>query len=126
MSQVRDALAASMSGISGLRVSAFMPDAPRPPVVIVMPQRIAFDLDARRGADSFYIRLMLIVSRADDRSSQAQLDGFISSIKAAVESDRTLGGEVDTCRVTTLDNYAYVPVGDTIYLGADFTVEVIA
>jgi hypothetical protein len=70
-----------------------------------------------------------MVSRADDRAAQNNLDQYLvgaTSIKTAVEGDRTLGGKADTCRVTELREYGVIPVGDTLYLGAHFAVEVIA
>jgi hypothetical protein len=54
VSELRQALADSMSSVYGLRSSATVPDAPRPPVAVVMPDRIEYDLNARRGADTFY------------------------------------------------------------------------
>jgi hypothetical protein len=118
-----------MGSIAGLRTSATVPDNPRPPIAVVMPERIAYDLNARRGADTFFFTIILIVSRADDRAAQNNLDAFLtgsSSIKSAVESDRTLGGVANTCRVTEMTNYASLPVGEVLYLSAQFTVEVVA
>ena len=118
-----------MATISGLRTSATVPDAPRPPIAIVMPERVVYDLNANRGADTFFFTIMLIVGRADDRSAQNQLDAFLvgnGSIKAAIEGDRTLGGAANTCRVTEMGNYSSMNVGDTLYLAASFTVEVVA
>jgi hypothetical protein len=118
-----------MSSITGLRTSATVPDNPRPPIAVVMPERIAYDLNARRGADTFFFTIILIVSRADDRAAQNNLDAYLtgeSSIKAAVEADRTLGGVANTCRVTEMTNYASLPVGEVLYLSAQFTVEVVA
>lgn len=129
VSEIRQGLADAMQTIHGLRTSATVPDAPRPPQAIVMPDRIDYDLDMMRGADRFYFTIILLVSRADDRAAQTNLDAYItgaSSIKAAVEADRTLGGVVDTCRVTQMRNYAAVSVGEVLYLGAEFDVEVIA
>jgi len=129
MSQLRTALASSMSSISGLRTSATIPDNPRPPIAVVMPDRVLFDLNARRGADTFYFSVMLIVGRADDRAAQNNLDAYIvgtGSIKAAIESDRTLGGVANTCRVTEMGNYSSMSLGDVVYLAAQFTVEVVA
>lgn len=129
MSQLRTALASSMSSISGLRTSATIPDNPRPPIAVVMPDRVLFDLNARRGADTFYFSVMLIVGRADDRAAQNNLDAYIvgtGSIKAAIESDRTLGGVANTCRVTEMSNYSSMSLGDVVYLAAQFTVEVVA
>ena len=129
MSQLRTALASSMSSITGLRTSATIPDNPRPPIAVVMPDRVLFDLNARRGADTFYFSVMLIVGRADDRAAQNNLDAYIvgtGSIKAAIESDRTLGGVANTCRVTEMGNYSSMSLGDVVYLAAQFTVEVVA
>ena len=127
--ELREGLAARMATISGLRTSATVPDAPRPPIAIVMPERVVYDLNANRGADTFFFTIMLIVGRADDRSAQNQLDAFLvgdTSIKAAIEGDRTLGGAANTCRVTEMGNYSSMNVGDTLYLAASFTVEVVA
>lgn len=129
VSTIRTALASSMNTISGLRTSATVPDAPRPPQAIVMPDRIDYDLNMMRGADRFYFTIILLVARADDRAAQNNLDAYITgtgSIKAAVEADRTLGGVVDTVRVTQMRNYAAVSVGEVLYLGAEFDVEVVA
>ena len=129
VADIRQALADAMGSIYNLRTSATVPDSPRPPQAIVMPDRIDYDLDMVRGADRFYFTIILLVARADDRAAQNNLDGYITgpdSIKAAVEADRTLGGVVDTVRVTQMRNYAAVSVGEVLYLGAEFDVEVIA
>lgn len=129
VSDIRDGIAANLSAISGLRISSTMLDAPRPPVAMVYPDSIDFDLNGSRGADTFTFTVFVLVGRADDRTAQNRLDGFVSgasSVKTAIESDRTLGGSANTCRVTSMSNYAQVNVGETLYLGVEFTVEVIA
>ena len=129
MSELRVALADAMSAVPNLRTSATVPDAPRPPIAVVMPDRIVYDLNARRGADTYFFTVMLLVGRADDRAAQNNLDAYLvgpNSIKAAIEADRTLGGKADTCRVTEMNNYASMPVGETVYLAAQFVVEVTA
>ena len=129
LSDLRDGLADRMSTIRGLRTSATVPDAPRPPVAVVMPDRVVYDLNARRGADTFLFTVILLVGRADDRAAQNNLDAYIvgdSSIKAAIEADRTLGGVANTCRVTEMNNYASMIIGETVYLAAQFAVEVTA
>jgi hypothetical protein len=128
VSGIRAGIATNLSNISGLRVSATMLDAPRPPVAMVYPDSIEFDLNANRGADTFTFTVFVLVGRADDRTAQNRLDGFVSgpsSVKTAIESDRTLGGAADTCRVTGMSNYSQVNVGETVYLGVEFTVEVV-
>jgi hypothetical protein len=129
MAELRDAIATAMGSIQGLRTSAFVPDAPRPPIAVVMPDRIEYDVNARRGADRFFFTVTVLASRADDRAAQQNLDQYLvgpKSIKDAIEKDRTLGGKADTCRVTSMQNYSSVPVGETIYLSAQFIVEVVA
>jgi len=129
MQDLRDGLADRMSTVSGLRTSATVPDNPRPPIAVVMPERIVYDLNARRGADTFFFTIILIVARADDRAAQDNLDKYLvgdGSIKQAVEGDRTLGGVANTCRVTEMTNYASLPIGEVLYLAAQFTVEVVA
>ena len=129
LADIRTALATALGGVSGLRSSATVPDNPRPPIAVVMPSRIDYDLNANRGADRYFFSVTVIVGRADDRTAQNRLDGFIvgpNSVKKAVEADRTLGGKVNTCRVTEMRNYASITIGETVYLAAEFSVEVIA
>jgi len=129
VSELRDALAQAMSSVTGLRTSAHVPDSPKPPIAVVMPDRIEYDVNARRGADRFLFTVTVLASRADDRAAQQNLDQYLvgeRSIKDAIEKDRTLGGKANTCRVTSMQNYASVPVGEVIYLSAQFVVEVIA
>ena len=48
-----------------------------------------------------------------------------TSVKAAVESDRTLGGVVESLRVTQCSGYqTYTLPGDRQVLGAEWTVEI--
>lgn len=129
LSDLRDGLASRMGTISGLRTSSTVPDSPRPPIAVVMPDRVVYDLNARRGADTFLFTIILLVGRADDRAAQDNLDKYIvgdNSIKAAIEADRTLGGVANTCRVTEMNSYASMIIGETVYLAANFAVEVTA
>jgi hypothetical protein len=127
--EIRTALATAVSSISGLRTSAFIPDNPNPPIAVVMPERIEYDLNARRGADTYTFSIMVIVSRSDERSAQRELDAYLigpRAIKAAVETDRTLGGKVNTTRVTEMRSYSSVVIGETTYMSVQLVCEVIA
>lgn len=129
MDALRDGIATRLATVNGLRVSATYLDAPRPPVAMVLPERIAYDLDGSRGADQFFFTVSLLVGRADDRAAQRNIDDYVvgtNSVKKAIEADRTLGGAADTCRVTEMRNYGQVSVGDVVYLGVEFEVEVVA
>lgn len=129
VSDIRQALADKAANVYGLRTVAYQPDAPRPPVAFVMLDRIEYDLNANRGADTFFFVITVIVGRADDRAAQKNLDQYLvgsDSVKKAIEADRTLGGVVNTCRMTEARNYVSVNVGDTTYLQIELEVEVVA
>ena len=69
----------------------------------------------------------VIVGRADEGTAQNKLDAYVSStgsssIKLAVESDKTLGGKAFDTRLTEMRNYGQITIGDVIYLSAEFTV----
>jgi hypothetical protein len=46
------------------------------------------------------------------------------SVKAAVETDKTLGGVVDSARVTRHEEPGFYDYGGTTLLGVEFTIEV--
>ena len=131
ISAIRTGIAANLATISGLRTAATMPDQPNPPIAIVMPQSVSFDTAYGRGMDTYEFVVLTIVGRVDERTAQNLLDGYCNptgatSIKTAIESDRTLGGEVQDLRVTEMRNYSSVPVGEITYLAAEFVVTVYA
>ena len=128
---IRTAIAANLSTISGLRTSSYVPDVVNPPIAIVRPDNIAFDTAFARGLDALEFVVMTIVGRVDERTSQSRLDAYCdttgtSSIKRAIESNRTLGGAVSDLRVTEMRNYTTLNIGDVIYLAAEFVVQVYA
>lgn len=127
---IREGIATNLATISGLRVSAFVPDNPTPPIAVVIPQRVEFDTALARGMDRFTFDVTVIAARASERNAQRTLDSYCNvtgatSIKAAVESDQTLGGTVMDCRVTEMTAYGPVAIGEVIYLSATFTVAAI-
>lgn len=128
---IRAGIATNLGTISGLRTSSFVPDVLNPPVAVVRPDNISFDTAFARGLDTLEFVVMTIVGRVDERTSQSRLDAYCnstgaSSVKRAIESDRTLGGAVSDLRVTEMRNYTSVSIGDVIYLAAEFVVQVYA
>jgi hypothetical protein len=125
---VRVALAEALSSIDRLRTFAYQPDNVMPPIAFVTLDRIEYDLNAHRGADTQFYLITVVVGRASDRSAQNALNDYLvgsASVKAAVERDRSLGGTVNTCRVTEARNYEALSVGDETYLQVIFDVEVV-
>jgi hypothetical protein len=74
--------------------------------------------------------ISVLAGRVSERTAQARLDSYIdpgsATIKNAIESDRSLGGKVFDVRVSEMSNIGAVNLGETIYLGADFSVQVYA
>lgn len=129
VSEIRQGIADRLATIYNLRTSATMLDDPRPPVAMVIPERIEYDLTARRGVDRYIFIVQVLVSRADDRAAQNNIDQYVTgpdSVKEALFADPTLGGAAQTSRVTDLRSYGQVLYGETLFLGAEFIVEVYA
>lgn len=119
VSTVRDGLKTRLQTISGLRVYDIIPDKVTPPSAIVGQLDFTFDIDNARGLDQASCDIYVIVQRLDARSGQNKLDEYLSSgsksIKAAIEGDRTLGGAVNTLRVTSAEAGTYIE-GEVTFL----------
>jgi hypothetical protein len=132
LSELRAGLSTNLATIAGLRTSATIPDSLNPPIAVVMPSTIRYDTAfARTGGDEFEFLVLVVVGRVDERSAQNKLDDYCSSsgagsVKAAIETDKTLGGKAFSLRVTTLRSYSQLTVGDITYLSAEFVVQVFA
>ena len=125
---VRDALKANLQTITGLRVYDLIPDVIVPPCAVVGQLDFIFDIDNARGLDQASVDIYVIVQRISERTGQDKLDLFLAgsgtgSIKTAVESDRTLGGLVDTLRVTSADSGTYAS-GDQSFLSYRYNVTI--
>lgn len=136
MSEIRQALAEAMLAVDGLRTFDALPAQPPVPCAVVTPDTVTYDYsfgNVRRaaGLTAYDFVITVLVGAMSERSAQNRLDGYVSpsgdqSIKAAVETDRTLGGVVSDVRVTSMRDYVSFPNGDSTFLGAEFTAQVIA
>jgi hypothetical protein len=117
-SQVRDGLKTRLQTITGLRAYDLIPDTVVPPCAIVGQLDFTFDIDNARGLDQAQVDVLVIVQRFSERAGQDKLDAYLagsgaSSIKTAIEGDRTLGGTVNTLRVTGAEAGTYDSQGVT-------------
>jgi hypothetical protein len=130
ISLIRQGLANNIGTIAGLRTAAEMPDLPNPPIAVVSLSSVEYDGAFNKGLTRYNFNVTVIVGRAAEREAQRRLDAYIStgasSVKNAVESDKTLGGNAYDCRVVTMNSVGSLSISDTTYLAADFTVTVIA
>jgi hypothetical protein len=112
ISGVREALGNNLMTITGMRVYDTIPDIVTPPCAVVGQLDFTFDINNARGLDQASVDVFVIVQRISERSGQDKLDNFLAgsgngSIKTAIESDRTLGGLVDTLRVISAESGTY-------------------
>jgi hypothetical protein len=127
LSELRTGIATNLATISGLRTAAVMPDNPSPPIAIIQPDSINFDDTFQRGMQTYTFTVIVLVGRVAERSAQNAIDAFCSStgassIKRAIESDKTLDGKAFDLRVTDMRSYASIAVGEVNYLAAEFIV----
>jgi hypothetical protein len=127
ISELRAGIKTNLATISGLRVSDFQPDNINPPVAIVFPQGVNYDDTFQRGMQTYTFVVQVVVGRQSERSGQNSIDAYCSStgassIKLAIESNKTLGGKAFDTRVTDMRNYGELLVGEVNYLSAEFVV----
>lgn len=120
ISDIRNGIKQNLSSIDGLRCYDLVPDVIVPPCVVVGQLDFTFDLNNARGLDQANLDVFVIVQRFSERTGQDKLDTYLAgsgdnSIKAAIESDRTLGGACNTLRVTSAESGTY-QMGDIDYL----------
>ena len=128
---MRTGLATNLATIAGLRTSDYVPDDPKPPVAVVMPPTIKFDLAMGRGLDEYEFVVTVIVGRQSERAAQRLLDSLCAptgagSIKTAIESNRSLAGQCQDLRVTEMRRISSLIIDQITYLAAEFTVQVYA
>lgn len=132
---IRSALATAMRTVvdaSGaqLEASAFADSSVDPPWGYVADVAGRFDVTLD-GADDLTVTIKLVTSQSEDRRGQELLNAFLkdtgaTSVKAAIESDPTLGGQCSDLHVSGWDGYRPVEIAGIEYYGAELTVVVMA
>jgi hypothetical protein len=132
---IREAIAANLATVTGLQISAFMLGNPTTPSCHIFPGGPAgdleYDLAMARGLDRLPFTVQVFVAANNDQGPQRNLDKFMAtegalSIRAALESDRTLGGLANDLRVVRCTGYRqYVFDGRPPLLGAEWHVDVL-
>jgi hypothetical protein len=142
ISTVRTKIAAAASavvmptGAPPLTCTGHTPDSVMAPHYFVGEYTQDFDKVYQRGMDKLEFTSRVLVSRADDESSQAILDALLSgsgtsSLKAAIEAARgtpgqlALDGAAHDLRVTRVQGYRWYEHNGTQYVGAELIIEVI-
>jgi hypothetical protein len=127
ISALRSGIKTNLSTISGLRVSDTIPDQINPPQAILSLSSISFDKAMHKGLTLYTFTLTVLVARQSERSGQAKLDTYVqssgaSSVKLAIESDRTLSGAAYDCTCPQVTSYGVTTIGDVNYISGEFEI----
>jgi len=114
------------------QVSPYVLSNPTPPAIQMMPggDAVEYHQAMRNGLELWTMTVQAIVANVGDIAGQKRLDEFLastgsSSVKAAIESDKTLGGAVMDLIVRSCSGYreyARADGGGSV-LGAEWTVD---
>ena len=131
VSQIKTGLAANLATVSGLRAYAYQPDNVNTPFAWPLLDSIQYNGAMGGGLITHKFTVSVVVGRSAERTAQTLLDGYLSykgatSIRAAIESDRTLGGIVQDLIVESANNISTLEANDATYLAIDFVVTVYA
>ena len=127
IAEAADALRHALTAIPGLRVSDHMVDNPSPPIAMVGIDQVTYHRAFAGGNPEHDFKITILVGRDPERISQDRLNAYLSydgpgSVRAALETDPTLGGVVNACLCQSGGNIGLVSIGDANYLTVEFTV----
>lgn len=131
VAQVMTGIKDRLATISGLRVTDTIPDVVNPPIAMPALVQVTYHNAQQQGSVEHTLVVSVVVGRAAERSAQSSLYGFLSSsgatsVRTAIEGDRTLGGVAQTTIVRSGSDIRSVTVGDSNFLVVDFDVLVYA
>ena len=126
---IREGIANNLSTV--VRAAAEIPDNPTPPIGVVNLESVEYDGAFNRGLTTYNFIVTVIAGRAAERQMQKNLDAYCDvdgqkSVTLAIESDKTLSGEVYDLRVERATSIGSITINDQTYLAAEFTVTVFA
>lgn len=128
LENVQAGLTAALHTIAGLRVYGFPSDRIEPPAAILSLPETPYDVTLGGRSDEWTFPLWILVAKASDKASYAELTQYLEaqgskSIRAVLETDRTLSGACDTIAVVNASPQI-VAVAGTEFLAIKFTLEV--
>lgn len=126
---IHKGLANALTAVPGLRVADHLPEQINPPMAVIQLQSVTYHRAMSGGLSAWEHVVTAIGGRMGDRAAQVQLDGWMSydgstSIRAAIEDDRTLGGACSTLLVAEMVAVRPLTMGDAAYLTCEFNVTV--
>lgn len=130
ITDIRDGIATNLATISGLRTSAELPDQPNPPIAVVQLNNVTYDQAFQGGLVLYNFTITVIVGKVAERLAQQRLNAYASTgaggVKAALQSDKTLGGHAFDVKLQEMTNIGAITLGEQQYLAAEFAAIVYA
>jgi hypothetical protein len=130
ISLLRAGLVKNLQTINGLRVVETLPDLVNPPMAMIGLIKVAYNQQNQRSMAEYTFQVTVVLGRVSERTAQQALDVLVApgegSVKFAIESDRTLGGNAYEVFVPELSAYGAVSINGIDYLSAEFSVQVFA
>lgn len=130
ISDLRQGLVDNLQTIPNLRVYATLPDVVNPPAALITLDKITYNRQMQAGMSEYDFKVSVVLGRVSERVAQQNLDLLVApsgdSVKAAIESDKTLGGNAFDVFVPELSAYGAVNINGIDYLSAEFSVQVFA
>jgi hypothetical protein len=131
LTDIRAALAASLGALEGVQVSPYELSNPTPPVIWVKPdpgEFVTYHQAMRNGLELWHFVVEAYAGAMFDIGAQMTLDPFVvssgaTSVKAAIEADKTLGGIAQDLVCDNAHGYAaYQRVDGTTFHGCRWNV----
>lgn len=135
---IRDGLVANMQPLLAAnggpigQISPYELSSAAPPCIFVTGGEIVYDEAMQRGLDELTFTVICLVAENLDVPAQQLLDSLraargSTSVKTAIETDRTLAGVVSDLRVTRASQpRPYASQQSPVRLGCEWTVQVLA
>jgi hypothetical protein len=130
ISLLRAGLAKNLGTIKGLRVVETLPDLVNPPMAMIGLAKVAYNQQNQRSMAEYTFQVTVVLGRVSERTAQRDMDVLVApgegSVKYAIESDRTLGGNAYEVFVPELSAIGAVSINGIDYFSAEFSVQVFA
>jgi hypothetical protein len=130
ISLLRAGLAKNLQTIKGLRVVETLPDLVNPPMAMIGLTKVAYNQQNQRSMAEYTFQVTVVLGRVSERTAQRDMDVLVApgegSVKFAIESDRSLGGNAYEVFVPELSAIGALSVNGIDYYSAEFSVQVFA
>ena len=132
IANIRSGLATNITtNITGAVCSGYMLASGTPPLFEIELDQLEYDQTMSRGLVKYTMVVRGLCAMTTDQGAQMLLDSWMqpagsTSVKVAIESDRTLGGKAENLAVRSVGRPTVFSTqgGQSSYYGAEWTVEI--